>query len=109
MRIARWDATKADFNIYGNAMDRLQAACEQVADRARQMVPEKTGALKASIRVVRLKGDPRKNVRVYAGSKKVYYARFVERGTKHLPANPFMRKAFNAVKAQIKTILQGGA
>ncbi len=65
------------------------------------------GALKKTIRVVRLKGDTRRNVRVYAGNREVYYARFVEYGTVKMKAKPFLRPALNASKAKIQTILRG--
>jgi len=53
--------------IENKAMNGLEKACEQIADRARGMVPVDSGLLKSSIRVRRLKGDPYLDVRVYAG------------------------------------------
>ncbi len=124
MRISNWNPKIADAEIKGNAMDRLQIAGEVVANNARQRVPigksrpgakggkdwtaREAGALKRSIRVVRLHGDPKRNVRIYAGSRAVFYARFVEYGTVKMPAKPFLRPALNASKARIKSILQGG-
>ncbi|OPX99514.1 MAG: hypothetical protein A4E60_02754 [Syntrophorhabdus sp. PtaB.Bin047] len=124
MRVARWNPEKTNKAIYGNAMDRLETLGDAVADKARSLVPvgksrarykngkdwseREAGALRASIRVVRLKGDPKKNIRVYAGSRKTYYARFVEYGTAKMKARPFLRPALKAAKAMAKAILMGG-
>lgn len=125
MRIANWNPDVITAEIEKTAMDRLQKAGELVAERARQLVPvgrdrppyktgkdwtaRKAGALKASIRVVRLKGDPKMNVRVYAGNRTdAYYARFVEYGTVKMRAKPFLRPALNESKTKIKDIVQEG-
>ena len=55
------------------------------------------GSLKASIRKVEKTSRPG-NIRVYAGAKKTFYARFVEYGTSHSPKQPFMRPSFQAIK-----------
>ena len=55
--------------------------------------------LRATIRRVNKPGSG--NVRVYAGNYKVFYARFVERGTVKMKAKPFLRPAFNEIKASI--------
>lgn len=65
----------------------------------------KPGTLKSSIRVTRLHGDPKQNIRVYAGNFLAYYARFVEYGTVKMKAKPFLRPAFNSAKAKIKAML----
>ena len=103
-------------------MDRLETAAGYVMGLARQKCPvgvdvngagkwgkRKAGALRETIRVVRLKGDPKQNVRVYAGNKKdVFYAHFVEYGTVKMQAKPFLRPALNEVKGRIKSILETG-
>lgn len=124
MRIAAWNPKAGDREIMGNAMDRLERAGEVVANAARQRVPvgvsrpgtkggndwtaRESGALKKSIRVVRLHGDPKRNVRVYAGNREVFYARFVETGTVKMKAKPYLRPALNSSKAEIKRILENG-
>ena len=106
------------------AMDRLERAGEVVAASARQKVPigkardpyktgkewtaRKAGALRDSIRVTRLKDDAKQNIRVYAGNKEVYYARFVEYGTVKMKAKPYLRPALNGAKGQIMAIMEGG-
>lgn len=105
------------------AMDGVEKAMEQVADRARNLVPVDTGTLKSTIRVRRLKGDPFLDVRVYAGSRVkgggsekgaargAFYAHMVEYGTVKLSARPFLRPALDAVKGKIISIItnEGGA
>jgi HK97 gp10 family phage protein len=102
-------------------MDRLERAAEVVADAARQRVPVLTGTLKDTIRVTRLTGDPRRNIRIYAGSRikggsmkkgaerGAFYAHMVEYGTVKMRARPFLRPALNASKSTIQSILREGA
>lgn len=66
------------------------------------------GALLKTIRVVELH-DPvgaeifkKRNVRVYAGTEKVYYAKIVEYHA------PYLRKAFNKSKNRVREILENG-
>ncbi len=124
MRVANWNAEKVLKGVVAASMDRLEEIGNIIANKAKSLVPvgidraqyktgkdwtaRRAGALKASIRVVRLHGDPKRNVRVYAGSRKVFYARFVERGTVKMRARPFLRPALNASKSPAKAILNKG-
>jgi len=125
MRVSNWNPQKFDGEIMTAAMDRLENAAKVVADAARSRVRVGTiartgkpngkewkdrqpGTLKKSIRVVRLKDDKRRNVRVYAGNYQAFYARFVEYGTAKTKAKPFLRPALNASKAAIQGILRNG-
>jgi HK97 gp10 family phage protein len=114
MRIANWHPEVITADVEKKAMDRLEEAGEFVANRARQKVPVLSGKLRDSIRVVRLKGDPRLNVRVYAGNRKkreeggAFYAHMIEFGTVKMTAKPFLRPAFNECKGRIKDIVQNG-
>jgi len=111
MRVSGWNPQKFDGEIITAGMDRLEKAAEVVANDARRRVPVASGKLKSSIRVVRLKGDTRRNIRVYAGNRTkggAYYAHMVERGTVKMKAKPFLRPALNASKAQIQSILRNG-
>ena len=111
MRVVNWYPEKITAEIEKKAMDRLQKAGELVADRARLNVPVDTGKLKASIRVVRLKGDPKLDVRVYAGSREkggAFYAHMVEYGTVKMRARPYLRPALNVVKSSIMNIMENG-
>ncbi len=121
MRVENWHPEVITAEIEKKAMDRLAKAAEVVASKARSHCPvgftvpkgkgkwsgREAGALKKTIRVVRLKGDPKQNIRVYAGNKEVFYARFVEYGTIKMGARPFMRPALNQSKAEIKSIVEG--
>ena len=122
MRVAGWNPKLHDDDIMNSAMERISKIAELVAAGARQRVsigvsrpPYKTGkdytareagALRDSIRVVKLFGSTKLNVRIYAGSHKVYYARFVEMGTSKMRARPFMRPALSAAKVEAKNILE---
>ncbi len=109
MRIVNWNPNKFDETFEDIAIDRLVAAAEVVAKKARDLFPEtkgisrpkyKTGKyaglpwtsrdagrLKKSIRVVRKKTKSgkafsrKRNVRVYAGHYKAYYPVWVESGS----------------------------
>jgi HK97 gp10 family phage protein len=65
---------------------------ERVEFKAKTWVGRQPGSLQNSIRRVNKPGSG--NVRVYAGNFKVFYARFVERGTVKMEAQPFLRPAF---------------
>lgn len=107
------------------AMDRLETAAGYVAGMARSLCPvgkdkyvkgelvHRAGALRRTIRVVRLKGDPKLNIRVYAGkyvgnTPIIPYARSVEFGTSIMPAKPFMRPAIKAMGNRINEIMEKG-
>ena len=111
MRVANWAPDKITAEIEKKAMDRLEKAGEVVAARARAGVPVRTGMLKNSIRVVRLKGDPKLDVRVYAGSREkggAFYAHIIEFGSVKMKARPFMRPALNQSKGAIMSIMENG-
>jgi HK97 gp10 family phage protein len=121
MRVVNWNPQRLDPEIINACMERLAAVGELIANKARSMVPvgktiagkgkwssREAGALKKTIRVVRLQGDPRRNIRIYAGSRQVYYARFIEYGTSKMRARPFLRPALNASKSEAKNILLNG-
>lgn len=126
MRVENWHPELASDEMTKKAMNRLQKAGELVASKARQKVPigkdrppyktgkewtgRKAGALKNTIRVVRLKDDPKLNIRVYAGNKEVYYARWVEMGSVHNrePRKPYLRPSLNESKTSIMSIMENG-
>jgi HK97 gp10 family phage protein len=123
MRLENWNPDLANEAVTKQAMDFLELAAEKIAERARQKVPigknrpqytngkewtaRQAGALRDTIRVVRLPGDPKLNVRVYAGNgKDVYYAGWVEYGSIHnkTPRQPFLRPALNEAKGFINNL-----
>lgn len=108
MRIANWNTGGITAEIEKKAMDRLENAGKIVVAQAKRMVPVKSGKLRQSIRVARLDGDPKQNIRVYAGNRKKdgpFYAHMVEHGTVKTPAKPFLRPALNNSKNMILTLL----
>lgn len=122
MRVANWNLQKADPAIMNAAMDRLEKAAGAIASAARALCPvgvtvppgkgkwsgRVSGDLLRSIRVVRLRDSSARNVRIYAGSRKVFYARFVEHGTRKMRKRPFLRPAFDSSKPTVRSILLNG-
>lgn len=109
---AKWNPIEPiTAEIEKRAMDRLEKAGEIVAAKAKQIVPVDTGRLKDSIRVVRLHGDPKQNIRVYAGNRlkgSPFYAHMVEYGTVKKAARPFLRPALNTSKGGIMDKMENG-
>lgn len=115
-----WAPAVITAEIEKKAMDGLEKVCEQIADRARSLCPVDTGALKSTIRVRRLKGDPYLDVRVYAGSRVAgggskkgadrgaFYAHMVEYGTVKMGKKPFLRPALDSVKGNVISTIEGG-
>jgi len=126
MRIEGWDPDPACEEILNVAEERLVEAAEAIAAAVRQRCPVGTvshpmykrgpyagqfwtardaGALKASVRVVQKTGATgqvlwaTRNVRIYAGTRKAYYASIVEHFT------PFFRPALYATQEAVKSIL----
>jgi HK97 gp10 family phage protein len=109
MRV-EWNPEVITAEVEKHIMDRLEVAGQQIAAQARQNVPVKSGKLKDSIRCVRLKGDPKLNIRVYAGNRLKdgpFYAHMVEYGTVKMKARPFLRPALNAIKGKLESIIGG--
>ena len=121
-KIAFWDPKPLHKEVMRNGMKRLEKSGEVVKRKARSKCPVGTlsrpmyktgryagqfwtardaGALKKSIRVVKKHGRDL-NIRIYAGTKKVYYAQIVEFYT------PYLRPALNASKSSIKSIMRNG-
>lgn len=75
--------------------DALHDAADLVTDEMRARVPVETGQLSESI-TFETADKSRDGVRVIVGfDRDGWYAHFVELGTKHVPADPFMRPAFD--------------
>ena len=101
MRVANWNPKANDEEIYNNAMNRLERGGKIIADDAKQRVKVKSGETQRSIRVVRLKGDPKKNVRIY--SENLY----LEYGTVKMKASPFLRPALHGSAGRVKDKIEG--
>ena len=80
----------------GRKMDKAaMLGARLIRDTAKRLVPVDTGALRKSIRVVKLK--PRR-YEVGAGE---FYAGFVEFGTVRMPAQPYLRPAIRMRQAEL--------
>lgn len=63
------------------------------------------GDLRSTIRRVNREGSG--SVRVYAGTRRIAWALLVEKGSHNYKAHPFLRPAFQAIKAQILRRIKG--
>ena len=80
--------------IEGNIMrGAMRAGAKVFADRAKQMVPVKSGQLRDSIKVSTRSKRGRVSATVRAGSKKAFYAHMVEFGTARHLIKPRKRKS----------------
>lgn len=79
---------------------------ELVEFRAKTWKGRFPGQLKNTIRRTNRYGSG--TIRVYAGNYKVYYARFVERGTRFAKPKPYLKPAFNAIKSTLLSKLSRG-
>lgn len=70
----------------------LRRLADEVADDARRIVPVDTGLLRSSIRVGAV--TPR-SARIHADAP---YAAYVELGTRHMRAQPYLRPALYRVR-----------
>lgn len=86
----------------------LEKHAQPIADRARQLVPHDTGELRDSIAVSgrlskRQYGLHKKvhpdDVEVFAGAGALPQAHLQEFGTQRIPARPYMRPSWDAVRA----------
>jgi HK97 gp10 family phage protein len=72
---------------------------------AKTWMGRQPGSLKNTIRKVEGYHRPG-NIRAYAGTQKVFYARFVEYGTSRTSAKPFMRPSFLTAKPTINSRIE---
>ena len=140
MRI-EWNPEQVTAEIEKTAMDRLETAAGYVMALARMNLvtvlksappdvagkerkePWKSmslGTLLRTVRVARLYGDPKQDVRVYAGNRVgggsmkkgaergAFYAHIIEMGSVKMGARPFLRPALNAAKKRIMSIMENG-
>lgn len=79
----------------------------KLRDKARELAPIKTGALRKSIFAAR--GDENKqNVLVGVNYKIAPHAHLIEYGTVRAPAHPFLRPAVSATKDEMRAIIRDG-
>jgi len=77
-----------------------------IRDESKDLVPVRTGNLRAAIYAT--KGpDDKRGVIVGVAGKKAPYAGYVERGTSKMPASPYFRPAIIAVRPLIANMISG--
>ena len=84
----------------------IEQGAQLVHDTAITLVPVKTGRLKSTIRIEET-GRPMERL-VRAGGNMAPYAPFVEYGTYHARAQPFMRPATEARTPEIVVLITEG-
>lgn len=126
MRVESWNPNKMDQTFEDVSLKRLLEAAEIIAEATRRKCPVGTitrpmyksgpyagkywtardgGELERSVRVTRRKTKSgkslsrKRNVRIYVGHKKAYYASIVEHTT------PFMRPAQTETLPQVKSVI----
>jgi HK97 gp10 family phage protein len=74
----------------------LEAVAQDTGQRARGRAPVKTGKLRSSIFVSRgAEGN------TFVVGTPMYYAKFLEWGTKHMKARPFLNVSFRAAMSKL--------
>lgn len=89
----------------------LRKAAKPILAKAKSLVPVRTGALKKSLRIRALKKRKHRYGVMVATSEgwfvgMEFYGAFVEFGTDKITAQPFVRPAFDAEKANAERIIR---
>jgi HK97 gp10 family phage protein len=92
---AKTQLAKLEYSVVSNLDEAAKAGAEALAEEARKRAPVRTGKLKASIATRKgTKGTKdRAEWVVFTG---VFYAHFVEYGTRKMSKRPYMRPAVDA-------------
>lgn len=112
--VARFNAIPAA--VRDAARDALEKSAEEIVQMMRRLVPVRTGEARASIGwtwgdapagaiTIGTVGDASygtQRITIYAGAGDAYHARFLEFGTKYMPAHPFFFPAYRALKRRAK-------
>jgi len=109
LKWTRWQPQRAKAAIAGRVAQNMEVACLFVVDKARGLVPVRTGITRRDIDFVVEVGARGNVVEGIVGVKrgKAFYAKFVEWGTRKMAAMPFLRPAVFNNKREIRSILQG--
>lgn len=122
MRVANWRAKDIFNSIAKQAFENAELVMDEVVTIAKGFCPVGTisrpqrgskgwteripGSLRSTIR--RVSRTDKNNIRVYAGNKKIFYARFVEMGTVKMRKRPYLRPALQAVKGSVLRRIKNG-
>ena len=109
--VKTWNKRKLIGEISGRVIQNMDVACQVVKGYAQANAPVRTGKMKGKIAVeteIVARGE---TVEGRVGVKKdsdVFYARFVELGTRKSPAHPFLRPSVFDHAKEIVRIIQTG-
>jgi HK97 gp10 family phage protein len=108
VRVVSNDLPKAAAAVHAAVVDQVKRSTFEVQARAQAVVPVRTGTLRRSIHSVFEHGG----LRGICGPS-VSYGIFVELGTRHQPARPYMRPAAALIlpkfAGELRAILRRGA
>jgi HK97 gp10 family phage protein len=94
IRITR---TVNDDEIARQILPKMEAVGQAIGARAQRLVPKRTWALHDTIQAETRRSGSKITTTVGAGSAKVKYALYVERGTSKMAAQSYLRPAFAQV------------
>jgi hypothetical protein len=128
-KMVNWNTAAFEAACVNVSMDRLETAAHIIANDAKRILQSKIkgppvtrhgqkevwmerdpGALIDTIRVVRKKGDPGRNIWIMAGNYKTWWALQTEYGRAGWKggAKSFLRPAMNNAPSRIKGVLESG-
>jgi HK97 gp10 family phage protein len=104
-----WNPQRVKANIAGRVAENMEVACQFVIGQARERVPVRRGVTKAEIAFTIEIGAKGNVVEGIVGVKrgKAFYAKFLEFGTRKMPARPFLRPAVFENAREIVRIIAG--
>lgn len=86
----------------------LHAYGQELVAEIKLQCPEKTGALRDSIRYEIIAKPEGPELVVHVGNEAAHYAGWIEYGTSHAPAHPFVRPAVARLRGGFRTrVLEG--
>ena len=91
-----------DLKATKNVQDVIGNTAIAVRDEARSRAPISTGKLKKDIRVKTAQDKLSAEV-TYMGKKRAFYGKFIEFGTRFMPARPFLGPAWEKLRPRFFT------
>ncbi len=109
--ITSWNKRKLIGEISGRVIQNMDVACQLVRGYAQANAPVRTGKMKGKIAVeteIVARGQVIEGRVGVLKDNDVFYARFVELGTKRTAAHPFLRPAVFDHGREIRRIIETG-
>ena len=104
--IAEWDAAKFKHKMLVKSAEGMVRVCQFVVAKAQANAPVLTGLTREEI-TYKLEVQENAVEGIVGVGKEAFYARFIEMGTRFLPARPFLRPAVYENAAEIMRLLVG--